>query len=83
MIKISLDNNSIQINSHDAKELIRRMPLRDKVKLLEELKEEDWVKRIDTIRVNIDKRRWARKISLKEINNEIEKARQEFYAHHR
>jgi len=82
MIKISMENNLIQLNAQDAKELIKRMPMTEKIKLFRELKEENWVRRIDRIRINIDKRRRARKISLQEIHQEIEKARDEFYAHH-
>lgn len=71
---------SIELDVKEAKDLIEQMPLEDKIKLIKELIKETWAKRIDTIFKNIDGRRKKYKISNKEISQEIEKGRQEFYA---
>lgn len=75
MSKVTLD-----LDIKKAKELIKQMPLKDKIKLIRELEKETWAKRINKILKNIDARRKKCKISNKEISQEIEKARREFYA---
>ena len=79
MSKVTLD-----LDVKEAKEMIKQMPLDDKVELVRILQKETWGRRIDGILKNIDRRRAKSKISSKEISQEIEKARKEFYAprHH-
>ncbi|HLD69952.1 MAG TPA: hypothetical protein VJA17_04225 [Candidatus Omnitrophota bacterium] len=79
MIKIAERNISIP----EARRLISRMPIADKIQLFRKLQKETWAKRIDTIRHNIDKRRRRLKISMREISSEIERARRDFYARSR
>ena len=73
----------INIDIKDIKKVIQKLPARKRTQLIEEIQEELWGKRIDTILKNIDKRRKKHKISDQEISEEIEKARQEFYARRR
>ncbi len=75
MSKVTLD-----LDIKEAKNLIEQMPLEDKLKLVRTLEKETWAKRMDQILKNIDERRKKYKISNREISQEIEKARQEFYA---
>ncbi len=71
---------SLELDIKEAKNLIEQMPLEDKIRLVRELERETWAKRLDKILKNIDERRKRYKISNKEISQEIEKARREFYA---
>ena len=82
MIKISLENDFIKMNLTDVEHLVNRLPLRDRIKLLIRLRKEAWTKRLDEITKNIRARRKKYKITDKEISEEIEKARDEFHAHH-
>jgi len=75
-----MPNVTLELNIREAKDLIEQMPLEEKIKLIRELLKETWAKRIDKILNNIDARRRKHKISSKEISQEIEKSRQEFYA---
>ena len=75
MFKITVD-----VDIQEAKDLIRQMPLEEKIKLVRELQKETWAKRLNRVLGNIDQRRKKYKITNQEISQEIEKARQEFYA---
>ena len=84
MVKINMSIEQIrkvikQLSIKEKVRLIRNMPLPDKVRLVKELEKETWVKQINEIINNIDRRRKKLKISKKEIFDEVEKARQEFY----
>ena len=83
MIKISLENDFLQISLKDVEYLIDRLPMRDRMKLIHRLRKESWTKRLNEITRNIWERRKKHSLSDKEIHEEIEKARNEFYAHHR
>ena len=72
---------TIEIDIKEAKNLIKRMPLESRIKLIKELMKETWFKRIDKIFKKIDTRRKIHKISNKDISQEIEKARKKFHAH--
>lgn len=74
---------TLELDIKEAKGLIEQMSTEDKIKLVRELEKETWVKRMDKILNNIDERRKKYKISDKEISQEIERARQEFYARRR
>lgn len=78
MSKVTLD-----LDTKEVKNLIEQLPLKDKIELIRTLEKETWVKRINTVLKNIDLRRKKCKISNKEISQEIEKARREFYARRR
>lgn len=75
MSRVTLD-----LDIKEAKDLIEQMSLEEKIKLLRALEKETWAKRIDQTLKNIDARRKKYKISTTDISQEIEKARQEFYA---
>ena len=78
MIKINME-----INTEEAKNLIRQMPTEEKIKLVRELNKEAWAKRMSKVFESIDKRRKKHPISQKEINKIVEEARQEFYERRR
>jgi len=71
---------SLELDTKELKRLIERMSIEDKIKLIKELERETWAKRITKVLKNIDARRKKYKISNREISQEIEKARREFYA---
>ena len=83
MIKISLENDFIEMNLKDVENLINRLPMRDQIRLIGKFRKEAWTKRLDEITKNIRERRKKHKITDHEIRDEIEKARDEFYTHHR
>ena len=83
MIKISLENDFIEMNLKDVENLINRLPMRDQIRLIGKFRKEAWTKRLDEITKNIRERRKKHKIADHEIRDEIEKARDEFYTHHR
>ena len=74
---------TLELDIKEAKDLIEQMPLEEKIKLVRELEKETWAKRMNEILKNIDERRKKYKISTKEISQEIEKGRREFYARSR
>lgn len=71
---------TLELDVREAKSLIEQLPEEDKIKLFRELMKETWSKRIGAILKNIDQRRKKLRISNQKISNEIEKARQDFYA---
>lgn len=71
---------TLELEVKEAKFLIKQLPEEDKIKLIRELMKETWTKRISEILRNIDQRRKNLKMTHNEISNEIEKARQDFYA---
>lgn len=70
----------VTIAFKEAKNLIARMPLIDKIKLVRFLEKETWAHRMNPVFSNIDRRRKKYKISSKEIFEEIQEARREFHA---
>ena len=70
----------VRIDVEALNKTIERMSMKDKIRLFERLQRETWAKRINNILKNIDQRRKKYKITSKEISQEIEKARKEFYA---
>lgn len=74
---------TLELSPNQVEELIEKLPMEEKIKLVRKLEKETWRKRMDKILKNIDERRKKYKISTKEISQEIEKARQEFYARYR
>ena len=71
---------TLELDIKEAKYLIEQMPLEEKIILVKQLVKETWAKRMDNILKNIDGRRKKYKISQRAISQEIEKARQAFYA---
>ena len=74
MIKVN-----VELDIKEAQNLIRQMPMEDKIKLVRELSKETWAKRMAKVFKSIDQRRKKHPISQKEINRIVEEARQEFY----
>ena len=70
---------NVELDIKEAQNLIRQMPMEEKIKLVRELSKETWAKRMAKVFKSIDQRRQKHKISAKEIAQEIEKTRQEFY----
>ena len=71
---------TLQLDVQKAKDLIEQLPLFEKIQLVRELEKETWAKSIDNLLKTIDERRKRQRISSQRIDQEIEKARREFYA---
>ena len=69
MIKIPQDINLKHISLKQAKELIRRMPASEKIKLMRELQKETWSKEFQQLLRRIDARRKKHPITQKQIND--------------
>ena len=71
------------LNVKQATALIRRMPVRDRIKLLLQLDKKTWVQEMKDILKTIKQRRKTGKLSAREIAEEIERGRRDFHARRR
>lgn len=74
---------SMNVTADQIEGMIGQLPMKDKIRLVRKLEKQTWAKRLNEIFRNVDRRRKKLNISRKEIHEEIEKARQEFYVRNR
>lgn len=70
---------TLELNVKEAKNLIKQMAVEDKIKLMRELEQETWAKRLDEVVQRIRKGFKQNPISDKEITRICEETRQGLY----
>jgi hypothetical protein len=70
---------TLELNPNQVEELVEKLPLEEKIRLVRRLERETWGKRIDKLFKKIDQRRRRYPISNKEIAQEIEIVRRKIY----
>lgn len=73
-----MSNNTIQV-SVDFNQLINRLNMNDKIRLVRKLEEETLEPRMSALLKKIDKRYTKKPISEQEINKIVKKVRKEMY----
>lgn len=74
---------TLELNSHDVKQLVEKLSIQDKIKLVRQLEKETLRQRWDNLLNTIDSRFKKYPLSEEEIGKEIERARKEHYAKRR
>ena len=69
----------IEMNIAQLKQVIRKLPLKQRTKLLEELQKENLEQQFDRMFDRIDARLKKHPISSKEVDKIVEEARQEYH----
>ena len=72
-----------EIKFEQIRKAAKRLPMKQRIRLVEELQRDTWQKRFKQMLSRIDARRKKYPISQKEINEVVAEARREYYAKRR
>ena len=76
---MSSNKVTLELNPNEVEELVEKLSIQDKIRLVRKLENETWAKRLDEIVYRIRKRFKESPISDKEIRRICEEARQRLF----
>ncbi len=69
----------LELNPYQVEQLIEKLPMEDKIRIVRKLEDETWAKRLDEVTSRIRKRFKEKPISDKEIRQICEETRRQLY----